>query len=322
MITTHQHEAAAGAAATDPVTATARPSHAHLWRLPDGTGLHAPIGQLARHPETGEAACHLCGRWFRSLGAHVRAHGHNAATYRSTFGLSKTRPLAAPDVSAAISMRQRRSYRTSPALQEHFEVGQRLARSGTLAELGRRGNAAPALQTVTARRAALERGRAATAARRDDDLRSRLDLLGAPSLPAHLASAYEAGASLESLARSTGLGRARLRAAMAEAGLILRPTGTNTADGKRSRARSADGAAAARVGTDDLGRWLSEHRAAGSTLQELAVLVGHSSHWVRWRLDRFELGSAGKAANGQSEPGGQNVEGRSTCSSGAWGTQR
>lgn len=52
--------------------------HAHLWVLSDGTGLHAPPGTLTRDDETGR----LCGRWFRSLGSHVRAHGYTADTYR------------------------------------------------------------------------------------------------------------------------------------------------------------------------------------------------------------------------------------------------
>lgn len=51
------------------------PRHDHLCHPPDGTGLHAPLGQLLRHPDTGEACCPLCGRWFRAPGSHVRIHG-------------------------------------------------------------------------------------------------------------------------------------------------------------------------------------------------------------------------------------------------------
>lgn len=48
--------------------------HGHLWQLPDGTGLHAPFGILIHSDDGGAVCCHLCGRWFRHLGAHVRAH--------------------------------------------------------------------------------------------------------------------------------------------------------------------------------------------------------------------------------------------------------
>ena len=47
-------------------------SHAHLWSLPDGTGVHAPYGQLVAEADTGRICCHLCGRWFISLGSHLR----------------------------------------------------------------------------------------------------------------------------------------------------------------------------------------------------------------------------------------------------------
>lgn len=263
-----------------------QPTHLHVWRLPDGTGLHAPLGYLSRHPETGEAACHLCGRWFRALGAHVRVHGLSAAEYRTTFGLCKGRALAAPDVSAAIALRQRRRYWSDPEVQARFEPGQRLAKTGELAARAHAASHRVAPEYVQIRSRALDAGRATTAIRRDADLSSRLATLGAPSLGAYLRAAHARGDSLEALARATGLGRGRLRAAMTEAGITPRPPGINSAEGKRSRARTADALAAARVGTDDLEAWLRERHVAGWTLRSLAEAVGHSPHWVQWRLDR------------------------------------
>lgn len=67
-----------------------RGTHAHLWTLPGGTGLHAPYGQLVRDPTTGRVCCHLCGRWFRSLGSHLRRHGLSATSYREAVGLCRT----------------------------------------------------------------------------------------------------------------------------------------------------------------------------------------------------------------------------------------
>lgn len=262
------------------------PTHVHVWRLPDGTGLHAPLGHLSRHPQTGEVACHLCGRWFRALGAHVRVHGYSATEYRATFGLCKGRALSAPDVSAAIAERQQRRYRSDPSVQANFEPGQQLARSG---ELAARARAAPehlAPERVDIRLRTLDAGRAASAYRRDADLATRLAALEATSLGAYLQGAHARGDSLEALARATGLGRSRLRAAMIEAGITPRPPSVNSAEGKRSRARTADAAAATRVGTEDLLGWLHERNRAGWTLRSLAEAVGHSPNWVRWRLDR------------------------------------
>ena len=77
--------------------------HRHLWSLPDGTGLHAPPGQLIAEEGTGRLCCHLCGEWFASLGIHVRVHGHTAGSYRAAMGLPRTTVLAAsrPPVAAA-----------------------------------------------------------------------------------------------------------------------------------------------------------------------------------------------------------------------------
>jgi hypothetical protein len=86
------------------------------------------------------------------------------------------------------------------------------------------------------------------------------------------------------LARDSGIGRARLRAALFDAGVQLRPSGQNTTAGKRRRAELADTSAAALVGASDIRAWLSKAKAQGCTLNEPANLVGRSVLWVRSRL--------------------------------------
>jgi len=107
--------------------------------------------------------------------------------------------------------------------------------------------------------------------------RSRQELLdeaGAEDLGAYLRSAYAAGASLDLLAHRTQLGRAQLRQAVLDAGIVIRKSGANTAEGKRSRAHAADAVAARRVGAADVRAWLGEHTALGATVAELACAVG------------------------------------------------
>lgn len=262
-----------------------RSGHGHLWSLPDGTGLHAPYGELAREDSSGRPCCHLCGRFFRALGSHVRRHGYTAASYREDMGLGTTTRLVAPDLSARISARQTARYDASADVRAAFAAGQAMARSG---ELGRRSAGSRAAtdrqERVMVRRASLDRGRASLAARRENDRARRLATLGSRSLPEHLRRRHAEGASLEVLRAETGLGRARLREAMDQAGIVRRAPGATTPAGRRSRARAAEAAAAARVGTDDLVRWLVDRRAAGDTVAELARAVGHSAPWVRWRL--------------------------------------
>jgi len=227
--------------------------------------------------------CHLCGRWFRHLGAHIRVHGLDAAGYRERLGLLKTGPLAAADVSAAIANRQRAAYQANPAVRERFADGQAMARSGRLAWLARRSSITP--QRASGRAEQLAAGRVTRATRRDEALTQRLTDLGATDLHSYLREHYAAGASLNSLAQATGLGRKRLRDEVVATGITVRAPGDTTAVGRRSRAVTADAEAAARLATDDLVGWLRHRRTDGWSRTRLGTAGGHSAQWVRWRLE-------------------------------------
>lgn len=281
--------------------------HAHLWVLADGTGLHAPPGTLTREDETGRLCCHLCGRWFRSLGSHVRAHGHTAETYREAMGLCRTRALTGAALSAAISARKARKaqeHACDPEVRSRLAPGQQDARTGALAERARAAEAMGGVRPEHAflRRKALATGRVTSSERRQAVLQARLVSWGAPDLGEYLRSAYAVGASRQTLAEATGLGRARLRSELRAAGISVRPPGVNTPTGKRSRAEAGTSTAAAKVGTVDLSSWLNERHAAGWSLTELGAVVGHSTHWVRLRLTGPEGETAHQPA---ADPRGQ-----------------
>lgn len=274
--------------------------HLHLWTLADGTGLHAPHGHLVRDADSGRVCCHLCGRWFVALGAHVRVHGYTADTYRTALGLCSSHGLVAEVLSEQIRRRTAAQYEADPDVRERFAVGQAMARSGQLAWRRRAATASqpePA-QRVRERREQLAAGRASQDAARHRQLAGRLAALGAMDLPSYLRSAYAEGASLDSLAEATGLGRVQLRQALAEAGVQVRSTGINTTKGKRSRALTADARAADQLGVADLHGWLRDRYAEGWTLVQLGRAVGHSSHWVSWRLDATRA-TAGRAADAE-----------------------
>jgi hypothetical protein len=199
-------------------------SHGHLWSLADGTGLHAPYGQLTTEPGTGRVCCHLCGRWYISLGGHLRRHGHTADSYRETMGLCRSRPLVAEALSRSIATRQSEAYRRSPELRARLAVGQELSKTGELATLAATAHtASPAPELTRLRRAALDAGRATRAARRDRELAGRLRGLGFDDLSGYLRHAHSTGASLRGIARATGLGWARLRRELDAAGIAVRP---------------------------------------------------------------------------------------------------
>ena len=199
-------------------------THAHLWSLADGTGLHAPYGQLVIESGTGRVCCHLCGRWYVSLGGHLRVHGYTADSYRETMGLCRSRPLVAEALSRSIATRQSTAYRRSPALRAQLAIGQALSRTGQLATLASTAHAAsPPPELTRLRRAALEAGRMTRAVQRDRALARRLRELGFDDLAGYLRQACATGASLRSIAKVTGLGWARLRRELDATGVAARP---------------------------------------------------------------------------------------------------
>ncbi|MGH3807394.1 MAG: MucR family transcriptional regulator, partial [Pseudonocardiaceae bacterium] len=199
-------------------------THAHLWSLPDGTGLHAPHGQLVIESSTGRVCCHLCGRWFLSLGGHLRRHGHTADSYRAAMGLCRSRPLVAEVLSRSIVSRQSEAYRRSPALRAQLAVGQELSKTGQLATFASAAHTTnPSPELARLRRAALNAGRITRAAQRDQALACRLRELGFDDLASYLRHVYSAGASMRTIAKATGLGWARLRRELDAAGVVVRP---------------------------------------------------------------------------------------------------
>ncbi len=59
--------------------------------LSDGTPFYAPIGEIL--VADARVTCHLCGRSFRSVTAHLRAHGWTKERYCTTFGLERGQSL-------------------------------------------------------------------------------------------------------------------------------------------------------------------------------------------------------------------------------------
>jgi hypothetical protein len=263
--------------------------HGHLWVLRDGTPAHVAPGRLAANGD-GQLACHLCGQWFVHLGVHLRRHGWTAAQYREAVGLELRVPLCSTVMSGEIAARQKLNWDRSPQARTRFAAGRELAQSG---ELSRRSAAAartrqdaggmpPAARAARASR--LAAGRATQAQQQKRHLDALVAAAGAGSLHELLRARYGSRASMDQLAKQTGLGRGRLRAELVAAGVIIRRSGVNTPASKHARATRNDALVAARVGTVDLRGWLLAQRQAGMTLRELAGRTGRSIPWVLSRL--------------------------------------
>jgi hypothetical protein len=203
-------------------------THAHLWSSPDGIGLHAPYGELVVESGTGRVCCHLCGRWFVSLGGHLRKHGHTASSYREAMGLCRNRPLVAETLSQAIATRQSVAYQRSSALRARLAVGQELSRTGQLAMLASIAHStSPRPELTRVRRAALDAGRITRAGQRERTLAKRLRELGFEDLAGYLRHARSTGASLRSIAKAIGFGWVRLHRELAAAGIAVTPVASD-----------------------------------------------------------------------------------------------
>jgi hypothetical protein len=288
---THPEHAPQRAAGADhPESDSRRPAgHGHLWTLLDGTPAHVAPGRLAAS-EDGQLACHLCGQWFVHLGVHLRRHGWTAAQYREAVGLELHVPLCSTGMSGDIAARQKLNWDRSPQAGIRFAAGRELAQSGELSRRSaaaartRRDGGRTSAAAAAARVRRLAAGRATQAEQQKRRLDAAVTAAGAASLRELLRARYGAGASIDQLARQTGLGRSRLRAELVAAGVIIRRSGANAPASKRARATRNDALAAARVGTDDLRSWLLARRRAGMTLSELARRTGRSIPWVQSRL--------------------------------------
>ncbi|MEV6394591.1 MucR family transcriptional regulator [Streptomyces sp. NPDC051907] len=251
------------------------------------TSGHPDFGRLIRDEATDTVVCHVCGQAFRSLGAHVRAHGMTAAEYRQEFGLMRTRALNARSLSQQQSRTRRAGYRESQDAQAHFAAGRAMARSG---ELSRRRWDAYRERTDPeelrqARRGNLSDGRRTQARAADSRMAAALRAMGFADLGQALRTVYvDQENSVEETARILAVGKRRVRRLLLEHGIQLRPSGQNSAAGRRSRVATNDRAAAERVGARDITSWLRERTADGATLRELAAATGRSIPWVAARI--------------------------------------
>ena len=182
--------------------------------LPDGTPCYAPVGTVVRDGD--RVLCHLCGRWFRSVVAHLRSHGWDHLTYRETFGLLRGESLEGSTTRGlrAKAMTIRRVH--DPAVRAGCELGSELARSGALtraaaqAARGRRQPEQRRRKTLAALAAISPGARAAGSRRRaDEHLRATAQAaaqrLGFADIGALVRDRTAAGASMAAISREAGL---------------------------------------------------------------------------------------------------------------------
>ncbi|MFF8482047.1 MucR family transcriptional regulator [Streptomyces antibioticus] len=274
-------------------------------------GRHPDFGRLIRDESTDTVVCHVCGRGFRSLGAHVRVHDMTAAEYRREFGLLRSRALSARSFAREQSRARRAGYLVSEDTQARFAAGRAMARSGELArkrwadtdtdtdtDTGNRAGTGTGTRADTSgrpapdpaearrvRRESLAAGRRTQARTADERTAAALRAAGFAGLAQALHTVYvEREHSIEETARVLALGKGKIRRLLGEHGIGIRPSGQNSATGRHARVLLNDRAAAERVGTEDIAAWLRERAVEGATLRELAAATGRSVPWVAARI--------------------------------------
>src|SRR5260370_20303202 len=63
--------------------------------LADGTACYAPAGEVVVQDSL--VTCHLCGRSFRSVAAHLASHRWTKQQYCEAFGLERGQSLEGPE---------------------------------------------------------------------------------------------------------------------------------------------------------------------------------------------------------------------------------
>lgn len=197
------------------------------------------MGELLVDGDEGLVCCGLCGRWFRALPSHLRAHDWTADDYRAAFGLNAQRPLQAPAVSRVQSARFTRQLETDRRVQAGMRKGLAMARSGELNELGRVADAERGRALERRRRTVAQGGRLgrARAERFRKERERRARALGYAGVEDLLRRRYlEQGALVAELADALGCAEITVIAEMDRLGIPRRAQQQRLSEGRRALA--------------------------------------------------------------------------------------
>ncbi len=162
--------------------------------------------------------CHLCGRAFRSVAAHLASHGWTKERYCETFGLERSQPLEGPETRKlrAASLSARLVF--DPAIRDGSAAGRERARRGELtraAAAAARGRPFPEQRRRRAAQAATPASRARSAEANRQRASEHMAAVAAsgqvahrhgyPDIQAFVGAQLAAGASLAAISRAAGL---------------------------------------------------------------------------------------------------------------------
>lgn len=264
--------------------------------LADGTAFFAPVGEVVL--DGGRVACHLCGRLFKSVTAHLPAHGWTKDEYCAAFGLERSQSLEGPETrklrSAAFSAR----LIFEPAVRAGSAAGRARAKAGDLArdaataargrpfpEQRRRkaSRAGSAASSAAAARAGRERSDRQLAAVAAEVARQH----GYPAIGDFVLARAQEGLSLAAISREAGLHKDWLSRHLPR----LDPAAARAAVQSREVRPDLSWLPVVRqLGFEDVAGYLRDrHVSKHLSVNAIAAETGVSHHAVRTALDRHGL---------------------------------
>ncbi|MGO8957520.1 MAG: hypothetical protein ACLQFR_09155 [Streptosporangiaceae bacterium] len=271
--------------------------------LADGTAFYGPVGEVV--VEGSLVTCHLCGRSFHSVAAHLAVHGWTKQQYCEAFGLELGQSLEGPETRKLRAAAFTARLLFEPAVRRGSATGRQRARAGELARdaaAAARGRpfpqqrrrkvrlaraASPPAQLARASRERADRRLLATA---DDIARQR----GYPDIRALVLARTRDGASMAAISREAGLHKDWLSRHLGR----IDPAAADAA--KRRGGRRPDARwrpALRRLGYPDVPTYLLDrHLKQHQTVNAIAAEVGMSHHAVTAALRRHGLASVAHAA--------------------------
>jgi hypothetical protein len=293
----------AGVRRRDAPRQSGRPLRTVVGVLADGTAFYAPVGDVV--VEGALVMCHLCGRSFRSVTAHLAAHGWTKPQYCEAFGLERGQSLEGPETRKLRAAAFAARLLFEPAIRQGSAAGRQRARAGDLtrdAAAAARGRPFPQQRRTKAMRArgasppaGLAEASRVRANRRlvaaADDVAQQH---GYPDIRAFVLARTQDGASMAAISRDAGLHKdwlsrhlSRVDPATAD---VIRRRGSDRPD---ARWRPALG----RLGYPDVATYLRErHVDQHQSLNAIAAEIGMSHHAVTAALRRHGLASVAHAA--------------------------
>jgi predicted transcriptional regulator len=264
--------------------------------LADGTPYYAPRGEVVT--EGPRVTCHLCGRSFKSVAAHLRSHGWTKVQYCETFGLERGQSLEGTETrklrSAAFSAR----LIFEPAVRAGSAAGRERARAGQLTRDAAKAARGRAFPEQRRRKASQARAGASppanpaeSRARADRHLAAKAAGIarrqGYPDIRSLIVDRTRAGSSLAAISQRAGLHKDWLSRHLAR----VDPVAADLArQGIRDRPDTRWFPVLASLGYADVASYLRDrHLAQHQTVHAIATEIGISHVAVESALSRHGL---------------------------------